>query len=429
MTAPTASPSLEAAAAGRWLRRSAGGAAALLLLGVGALVSLASFREVPARAPAPRRSLRVAIATAQRQDYPEVYRAYARARALRTTLVSAEVRGLVVWVAPALEAGTAVRAGQELLKIDDRELRAIVAARRAAAQEAAAARTALEQEHELLARQRTIAERDLGTARGEVARSERLARSGETSQSALDRARLQCGELEQTTLELAKRCDNRDAELARAEARHRAALAGQEQAELDLARATVRAPHDGTIERRLTTVGSRVGPGSPLARIVDASRVEVAASLPASCFGDVAPGAPITLRRAADAAPIWSGSVARIAPGVDETNRTFDVYVTIDRSGAAAPPIPPGSFVLADVEGRTHRDVLPLPRAALRDGELLVVVPGADGVGTIRTRRPRVVAELADVVLVGAGVEPGDHFVTNPSETIGPGDRVAQSGD
>ena len=54
-------------------------------------------------------------------DYQEEFSGYGRVRALLDTVVSSEVQGVVVEVSPDLEAGSAIKKGTVLIKIDDRD--------------------------------------------------------------------------------------------------------------------------------------------------------------------------------------------------------------------------------------------------------------------------------------------------------------------
>ena len=80
-----------------------------------------------------------------------------------------------------------------------------------------------------------------------------------------------------------------------------------------------------------------------------------------------------------------------------------------------------GLFVEAEIQGRRRRSVAVLPRAALRDGDRVLVVDGGSAAATARSRCVRT---LDDEVVIGAGLEAGELVCVSTLETVVDGMRV-----
>ena len=117
-------------------------------------------------------------------------------------------------------------------------------------------------------------------AEKKLAREEKTSKSNLTSQASLD---AQKEALNKQKLALNSRQLNitdHPARLAQLEARLNRSRALAEQAEIDLARATVNAPFDGIVLKTLVSPGERVRPGESLLEIYATDRIELRAQLP-----------------------------------------------------------------------------------------------------------------------------------------------------
>ena len=89
-------------------------------------------------------------------------------------------------------------------------------------------------------------------------------------------------------------------------------------------------------------------------------------------------------------------------------------------------PLPPGAFVRVTIPGKSHADVIAVPRTAFV-GDLVFVVEGAEA-PVARARRPVVNRLLAGVALVTSGLEPGEMIVASNLEEIHDGRRLRLAG-
>lgn len=300
----------------------------------------------------------------------------------------AEVAGRVISVNPNLVSGGFFRAGEELLQIEPLDYE-----------------VALEQARAGMAQ----AESDLANARSAANRQDSLGERQLTSAAQQDDAinRLR---IAQATLRSAR------AQLARAER--------------DLARTRILAPYEGRVRTERVDIGQFVNRGSAIATIYATDYAEVRLpindqelaflDLPLGPAGEDTLAAPATLvtitARFAGAEHQWQAEVVRTEGELDPTTRMINVVARVDAPyapSAERPPLAVGLFVDAEIHGRTARDVVVLPRPALRQGNQVLVV---DQDNRLRFRSVTVLRTVAEQVFISAGLAAGERVCISPLE-------------
>lgn len=255
----------------------------------------------------------------------------------------------------------------------------------------------------------TAARSNMETAKRDMERMERLEREGAAATAALDQMRnAYQAALSQyeSALETQRMIQNgarpediRSAEeavrqakeaLADAQAlrrmdavypqRMQAARAGLDSAREQLALArqalddcTIRAPFAGQISGRPAQVGTMLGGGSPVARLVGGQGVYFEAEIPESEIARVQPGAGVSVRIDALASRTFAGRIVAVNPLGDDVGRLFRVRVQME---GALEALRPGMFARGALELRRIRGATVVPSAAVieRDGEAAVFV-------------------------------------------------------
>ena len=124
--------------------------------------------------------------------------------------------------------------------------------------------------------------------------------------------------------------------------------------------------------------------------------------------------------------PTFTGVVVFCtAKKVDEKTRMITVIVKIDRPYATKPPLAIGLFVTVDIEGRVLPGAAVIPRAALRQGDIVWTV---DDSGILHFRPVRVARYQGEKVVVESGLADGETvvFSTLKAPTDGMTVRTAQ---
>ena len=259
-------------------------------------------------------------------------------RAVETAFVKARVAGEILRIHA--REGEAVKAGQRLVEQDTTELDLRL---RQAEQQVAASRAQLE-----------IAQRALANNRA-------LVTQGFISATALESS-----------------VSNE----AAAQANLLVAQAGVDIARKARADATLNAPLSGIVAQRLAQPGERVGLDARLLEIVDLSRLEVEAAVPAEDVAALKPGR--LARFEVDGLPSsFTGRVARINPGTQAGSRAVSVYLSID----AHPALRQGLFARGSVV-LEERPGLWLPASAVRLDRALPYVLALEG-GKVSARTIR----------------------------------------
>lgn len=313
------------------------------------------------------RILNVEVATVETSSFTEVIRITGTVQADQDVVVSAEESGVVRAIL--VDKGSLVQAGQALFRLDDEILKAQVAQAQALASMA----------RETWERRKRLYEED---------------RVG--------------------------------SELAYLEAKYAAEQANANLTLLQerLARTVIRAPIAGVLDSREIEVGTMVGAGTPVARIVDSDPVKITGGVPERYAADVRTGADATV--AFDVLPDqeFQGRIAYVGAVVNPGNRTFPVEFRLPNPGGA---IKPEMVANVRVTRRTVEDAIVIPQEALvrvENGYIVFVAVTEEGRDVVAARPVELGPAQLNRVVVQAGIQPGDRLIVVGQHTVAAGDRI-----
>ena len=248
--------------------------------------------------------------------------------------------------------------------------------------------------------QRLAAEAQLAQARRTLDNTRQLHDRGFVSQSALDQVH--------SAWEVAS--GNRDAAVAQLALARKA-----------LADTTLVAPIDGIVAERFAQPGEKLAVDGRVMSIVDLSRMEIEAPVPAAEVGGVAIGQPVELR-VEGVAQRQTGRVVRIAPSTQPGTRSVPVYIALDNRD---PAVRAGLFAQGSLAVEARDGVLAVPSAAVRDaGARLFVYVVEDGRLAERDVRLGLRDDASGTVEVREGLRPGDRIVAANLGALRPGSVV-----
>ena len=309
--------------------------------------------------------------------------------------------------------GDAVRRGQAIAKIEDREIREQVRQAEAAYQVSDAT-----------IRQR---EADLKLAQTNLDRNRSL----------LERQLLP----RQTYDDTEARYQAAVAQLDLARAQHAQARARLDELRINLANTVISSPVDGFVGKRYLDAGAAVSPNAPVASIVDIRTVRMVANVVEKDVKTLNTGMEAQVEVDAFPGEKFVGRVSRVAPVFDPQTRTAEMEIEIPNQGYR---LKPGMYARVQLTLDRRPNALTLPRAAVveLDGKSGVFVangaapasksaqPGGNGGSTLTARFVPVVLGIrdADVVEVNAGVQEGMRVITTGALALKDGDRIIASG-
>ncbi|MDH3298308.1 MAG: efflux RND transporter periplasmic adaptor subunit [Gemmatimonadota bacterium] len=209
---------------------------------------------------------------------------------------------------------------------------------------------------------------------------------------------------------------------ARADAASSAARFEQLKARLD--RTIVRSPVAGTFDAEFVDEGEIVQPGTPVARIVDASRLRITGGVPERFATRVSAGSVAMISFDILPARSFEGRITFVGTAVDRQSRTFPIEVVMDNPGGEVKP-----YMIANVRVlmRQIDDAIVVSREVLLRSELgfqALVVETVDGHEVAVARDLTLGASDENAVVVTAGLSVGDQIVVRGQQLTDPGDRV-----
>jgi len=292
---------------------------------------------------------------------------------VREAVLAAKVMGSVLEIRKV--AGDAVKQGEILIVLDDREVAGNIGQAEGGLAQAQAAASLADANYK---------------------RYQLLFARGSASQLELDQARFA----------------HESAQGAVKEARAATESAGSYQARIP-------APFDGRVVDRMAEVGDLAAPGRALMRVEDARRLRLHVSLSENEAVAAAQGDTVSVEVPSIPGRTWAGIVSEVVPAVDPATRTTLVKIDLPEDAA----LRSGVFARAHfAAGR--RDALRVPRAAV------IGRGGMDGVFVVEAGRARFrMVQLAgsttgEQVEVLSGLRAGERVVLTPPATLGEGAAV-----
>lgn len=350
-----------------------------LLVVLAALAGCSPQKPVEAIAPTPPvepAPIQVHTKQAGEAAMPRYLRVTGQLKGSQEAMVAADAAGKVV--AAPIERGTVVKAGDLLIKLDDRS--AALALKEA---EAAVATSQIK----------------LDWTNDELKRNEPLAANKAISDTDFERLKN---------------------DRASAEAGLAAAVARRDSARKMLDDTSIRSPFAGIVSDRLVNLGEYVRADSQVAHLVEVSRLHLLLSVPEPSVGLIKDRQAVIFQVAAYPTKSFNGKVKFIGASVRETARDMIVEAEVDNADGK---LKPGMFGAGQLDLGEERAVV-VPSAALRiEGTTRKVFAVVDG--RIEERLVEIGEAKGDLVEIRRGVKKGDTVVLSPQAEAADGMKVA----
>lgn len=395
----------------------------------------------------PAQPVLVRAVVASPRAVERVWDGFGTVRSMSRARVAAEVTGLVIERPADAEPGRTIAKGALLVAIDPADYEAALTRATRSAEALLSQINGLAIETERITSQLALSSEEIAAAERDLERTRQALDQGAGSPGEIDAklSALRRSQREQDALR--QQLELIPSRRLSLEAERAARLADLRVAEKNLARTRVRSPIAGEIQSVLPRAGDFVTAGTPVAEVVDLSRVEVPLRLPASSAAWLG-----KVIGADEAVSLWTGPavgrpdhvgrITRLSPEADPASRTITVFVEVTQDPDRADRLLPGAFVQGRVRTPDPAERVVLPRRSIRSGRVYLIGPAEDAGRPISVHRIEtgyaIDARFPDidpdetewVVLVpGTGPPAGSLIAVTALDQLQPGARVRIEGD
>lgn len=317
-----------------------------------------------------------------------------------------------------VDLGTAVRRGQIIARMDERELKLKVDQAEGTLHQAEA-RLGIKRGQQIDPKKQPevrLAFASLERARYDLNASNSLAASGDISRQQLD--------VYQKTVD-------------QAEARYQAALENvrnleaiieEKRAALDLAKkqltdTNIISPINGVIKEKVASRGEYLQPGKPIVTIVQINPLRLGLEVPETFAASIARGQIVTLKVDSFPDREFKGVIKRINPSMDEKNRSLMAEAEVTNTSGL---LRPGMFARAQIVSGSKSTALMVPEKAIISLAGVNKVFIVDG-GRAVERQVKLGSRDGSLVEILEGIKSGERVITTNAEQLHDGSSVTTS--
>jgi RND family efflux transporter MFP subunit len=403
--------------------------------GAGILFVMNNGREGAPRTPPQETATPVSYIRMQAQAVTPRALGNGSVRPARVWSAVSQVQGRVVELPAQYRVGTAVREGEQLLRIDDSEYKLALAQANATVLAIEAQLRQLQVQESNLRTSLAIEQEVLDSAANELQRLDELSGQGTVATSDRDaQERVFLGQ-KQALQNLKNSLELLPSERAVLEAQLAQQHAQLAQAELDLQRTTVRVPFDARVAEMNAELDQYVRQNDVIAVLDDMEQAEIEAEFALEHFVQlvqpldmkalIAEGeilgphllnlrAKVSLHRNDGRVVEWPARFVRIDAAIDTQTRTVGAVVSVAEPYANAmpplrPPLVKGMYVTVELQGPPHQNQIAIPRRALHGDQVYVI--NADS--RLERRSVSVFLRLPGLVTLRTGVGAGERVVVS----------------
>jgi HlyD family secretion protein len=344
----------------------------------------------------PRMPMTVELAAVKRGDVSQQIQVVGNLIGAQTVAATPKVSGRLESVAVRL--GDRVERGQQIAKIEDREMQEQL--KQAEASHAVA--------------QATIRQRDADLKLAEVNR--------DRNRNLYERQLIS----RQTYDDTEARYQAAEAQVDLAQAQLLAARSRLDELKINLSNTTITSPVNGFVASRELDPGAWVTPNSAFLSLVDISTVRLVTNVVERDLRRIQVGLAADVEVDAYPGKKFSGRVSHMAPILDPATRTAQIEIEINNPGGQ---LKPGMYAKVNFTVDKRENTLVVPASAVVDvaGKRGVFLPAEGNLATFRPIEPGVTT--SELVEIMAGLAEGDRIITTGAGALREGDRIVLPGE
>ncbi len=348
----------------------------VLAIAAGIVAVMISTKVESAQSDAALMPVQIRTMEAQLRAVDRTWDGYGTARSMNDASIVAEVGGRVIERPNAIEPGQRISVGTVLLRLDSSDSTNTLNAANQAASAIEAQLDGLSVESERVGTQIELAKDEIDAAQRDLERTAQAIEAGAGSVGELDIKTAAVRRVQREVETLKERLEMIPSRRAQLLAQLAGQRASASTAQENLDRAVIRSPIAGVIQSVNADKGDWVAMGTPIARVIDLSQLEIPVRLPASAIRWIRLGDEIQLWQGDPIGePNQIGVITRIAPEADTANRTITVYVEVEQDPNAGDRLSPGRFVLGRVRSPDDEPRFVVPRRAIQGNRVMIAVP------------------------------------------------------
>ena len=214
------------------------------------------------------------------------------------------------------------------------------------------------------------------------------------------------------------------AQLDLARAQNMQSKARLDELRINLANTVITSPVNGFVSKRAVDPGAYVSQQTPVADVVDITRVRLVANVVEKDLKELETGNETRVQVDAFPGETFKGRIARVSPVLDPATRTAPIEIEIANPTYR---LKPGMYARVGITTQTKKQALVLPSSAVVD------LGGRRGVFQLQNetavfKTVTVGSEQGLVVEILAGLAEGDEVISTGAGALRDGDRVALPG-
>jgi multidrug efflux pump subunit AcrA (membrane-fusion protein) len=399
-----------------------------------------SNRVPPSRIAASEISTAVRVVVVEHQSFTPRVSGFGSVTPARVWDAVAQVAGRIEYVAPDFIRGGTVDKGSVLVRIAPDDYNLAIAQAEANIESATAEIEQMKLTGVTIGRSLEIEHEGLALARRELDRQRRLVERGTVATSVAEVPEIAVLAQRAKIQDLENQLEILPAQIRALEQSLAVSQANLEIARLNLERTVVTAPFDARVAESDVEISQYVGIGTVIGMLdgIDAAEIDVqipprqmAGFMRLSFAGRMPPaggqasrlpsnsGLRAVVRVGFPGTELgWEAEVTRISDTVDPETRSIGVIVSVPNPYARVrpgerPPLIKGMFASVELRGPVVDDVVLLPRAAIRDGKVLIAGPD----DRLTTAEVTVAYTYGDFAVLEGGpdgaLEPGTRVVVS----------------
>jgi len=390
-----------------------------ILIGCAAalFLSCGSKEDFSKTAPVPQK---VKIEKVQASPVEDTYEAMGTVRSKTISVLSSKVLGRIVSI-PVRE-GDRVKAGQLLVEIDDREMKAQLQKSQAGLKETQYALDEIEKAIRGGEAEKKAADARLALASSTLDRFKNLFERRSVSSQEFDEVQTKNTAARADADQASERLQALLAKKNQIIARIDQAKADTENAGAFLSHSRILSPIDGIVTTKPADLGQMAAPGTPLLSVEDESHYRLEALVEESRIGRIHLGDTASVSIDALGQKPMPGQVSEIVPELDPSSRSYIIKIDL-RNPDSPPNLRSGLFGKARFNTGT-KQVLTVPvHSVLEQGQLTFVYV-VDPAKIAHMRLIQTGKRYGDRVEILSGLSEGDQVVLEPLSAVKDGAAV-----